>query len=180
MNYILTFSLGILTWPVLEYVLHRFLGHVFKANTLFKKEHSRHHAETNYFAPLKYKLLASIPICTVTIFLVSLITSSFLFGAIYTLGFIGMYAFYEWVHWSFHARAPKTKIGMNLRKHHFSHHFHNPKFNHGVTTTFMDRITGTYMKVEKVKVPKNIPLPWLFDKDTNQILSQYEDDFQLK
>jgi 4-hydroxysphinganine ceramide fatty acyl 2-hydroxylase len=180
MKYIFAVSIGIFTWPILEYILHRFLGHVLKLNTLFKKEHSRHHAETNYFAPLKYKLLASIPISTVAMLVASFVSSSLFLGAMYTLGFIGMYSLYEWVHWSFHAHGPKTKIGMRLRKHHFAHHFHNPKLNHGVTTTLLDRIAGTYVKVETVKVPKNIALPWLFEKGTNKISAKYTEDFQLK
>lgn len=180
MNYLLLTFLGILTWPVLEYLLHRYLGHVLKINTLFKKEHTRHHAETNYFAPLNYKLFAALPVCLVTMTLGSLIFNSWSLGLAYTSGFMGMFSVYEWVHWSFHAKAPKTNLGLKLRKHHFAHHFQNPKMNHGVTTTFIDKIAGTYICPEIIKVPKNIALPWLFDKDGKNIDSNYQNDFQFK
>jgi sterol desaturase/sphingolipid hydroxylase (fatty acid hydroxylase superfamily) len=180
MGFYIAFCSGVLSWPLLEYLLHRFLGHVFKVNTLFKKEHTRHHAETDYFAPLSYKSLAAIPVCTVSVLLVSLLTRSWELGATFTLGFIGMFSFYEYVHWSFHARAPKTKLGMRLRKHHLSHHFHNPKMNHGVTTTLIDRLMGTYLPVEIVKVPRNIALPWLFEAGKNTIDPKFVNDFQLR
>ena len=180
MKLFLSFAIGIITWPVLEYVLHRYLGHILKLNTLFKKEHTRHHVETNYFAPLLYKIFASIPICTTTFVLIGLLTSSWEIGASFTLGFISMYSFYEWAHWSFHARSPKTNLGMRLRKHHFAHHFHNPKMNHGVTTTIIDWIAGTFQPVDVVKVPKNIALPWLFEEDKTKISQKYSQDFQLR
>ena len=180
MTYILLTLLGILTWPVLEYLLHRFLGHVLKINTLFKKEHTRHHAETNYFAPLSYKIFAALPVCLLTLTLISLILNSWGAGLAFTIGFMGMFSTYEWVHWSFHAKAPKTRLGLRLRKHHFSHHFQNPKKNHGVTSTIIDKIAGTYLKPEIIKVPRNIALPWLFDRDGQNIDPKYQNDFQLK
>jgi hypothetical protein len=91
-----------------------------------------------------------------------------------------MFSVYEWVHWSFHAKAPKTQLGLRLRKHHFYHHFHNPKVNHGVTTTFIDKISKTYIKPGIIKVPKNIILPWLIEKDGQSIKPEYLDHFQLK
>ncbi len=180
MKYGLAFAIGIISWPFLEYILHRFLGHVLKVNTLFKKEHTRHHVETNYFAPLLYKIAASIPICASTMTLVTLITSDWKIALCYTIGFISMYTVYEWVHWSFHACAPRTKLGLRLRKHHFAHHFHNPKMNHGVTTTIIDRLAGTYVEVETIKVPKNIMLPWLLKKEAFGIDPKFENDFQLR
>jgi sterol desaturase/sphingolipid hydroxylase (fatty acid hydroxylase superfamily) len=180
MKVFMSFAFGIISWPILEYVLHRYLGHIFKINTLFKKEHTRHHVETNYFAPLHYKLIASIPICTTSFLTIGLATSSWALGGAFTFGFIGMYSFYEWAHWSFHAKGPKTNLGMTLRKHHFAHHFHNPKMNHGVTTRLIDKLAGTFQPVEVVKVPKNIALPWLFEDDKSTISAKYAKDFQIR
>ena len=43
---------GVVSWSLLEYVIHRWLGHDgrFRGNP-FGVEHVRHHAEGNYFAP---------------------------------------------------------------------------------------------------------------------------------
>jgi sterol desaturase/sphingolipid hydroxylase (fatty acid hydroxylase superfamily) len=174
------FSIGILCWPILEYMLHRFLGHDLKIKTLFKKEHTRHHAETNYFAPLKLKILAAIPVCTLAILFLSYVTNSLQTGMIFTAGFLAMFSLYEWVHWTIHAKAPKTKLGMKLRKHHLAHHFHNPKMNHGVTTTIIDKLVGTYLPVSIVKVPKSIPLPWLFEPGKQTIDPKFAEHFQIK
>jgi sterol desaturase/sphingolipid hydroxylase (fatty acid hydroxylase superfamily) len=180
MKLLLPLMTGIILWPLLEYVLHRFLGHVIKVNTLFKKEHSRHHAETNYFAPLTYKGAAAILVCTFIVLLVRFFSGSWEIAITFTVGFISMFAFYEWTHWSFHARAPRTKLGMKLRKHHFTHHFHNPKMNHGVTTTIIDKLVGTYLGAPVVMVPKNIALPWLFESGKDSIDPRFAQDFQLK
>lgn len=160
--------------------MHRFLGHDLKVKTLFKKEHTRHHAETNYFAPLTYKILAAVPVCGLAILLVSYLSGSWELGTAFISGFLAMYSFYEWFHWTIHAQAPKTKLGMKLRKHHLAHHFHNPKMNHGVTTRIIDKLTGTLLPIEVVKIPKNIPLPWLFEADKKTIKVIFAHDFQLK
>lgn len=177
---IIAFVIGVTSWPLIEYLLHRFLGHVIKVNTLFKKEHTRHHAETNYFAPLTYKLLAAIPMCAFTILFVRLITNSLQAGLSFTAGFVAMFSFYEWFHWTIHAKTPKTKIGLMLRKHHLAHHFHNPKMNHGVTTIFIDKIMGTFMPVEIVKIPKNVSFPWLIETDSKTIKDEFKNDFLIR
>jgi len=110
----------------------------------------------------------------------SFITSKIAYSSAFTLGFIIMYAFYEWTHWTFYKTAPTTSIGRKLRKHHLIHHFHNPKMNHGVTSTIFDLIFKTYINLPVVKVPKQISLPWLFEKGSDQVKTAYQDDYQLK
>ena len=180
MMIVMTFLIGIICWPLLEYLLHRFLGHDLKMKTLFKKEHTRHHAETNYFAPLAYKIFAAIPVCTLAVLIVTYMTSSWKIGITFTSGFLAMFSLYEWFHWTIHARAPRTKLGMKMRKHQLAHHFHNPKMNHGVTTTIIDKLVGTYLPVSIVKVPRSIPLPWLFGSDKQTIDHKFAEHFQIK
>jgi len=174
------FLIGIVSWPVLEYLLHRFLGHDLKLNTEFKKQHTRHHVETDYFAPNLLKAVAAIPAGIVAMAVVSFISGSWQLGLGFTVGFISMYTFYELVHWTFHFHEPKTSLGMKLRKHHFAHHFHNAKMNHGVTSTLLDRLFGTYIDVPVVKVPKQIVLPWMLDSDQKGIHPKFAKDFQIK
>jgi sterol desaturase/sphingolipid hydroxylase (fatty acid hydroxylase superfamily) len=180
MENLFVFILGLLSWPILEYLLHRFLGHVLKINTLFKKEHTRHHIETNYFAPMTYKIAAALPISVSALIMARFLSDSWSLGFFFTTGFILMYGIYEWTHWSFHARAPKTSLGMKLRKHHFAHHFHHPKMNHGVTSTLIDRLAGTYRPIEVIKVPRNVALPWLFDSGGQSIDHNFSKDFELR
>lgn len=90
-----------------------------------------------------------------------------------------MYVTYEYVHWSFHSKPPITKIGLQLRKHHFIHHFQNPKMNHGVTSTVMDRLLGTYLDSEIVKVPRKVALPWLFVNQSENLRPEFQKDFKI-
>lgn len=179
MKIILFAILGIITWPLMEYFLHRFLGHTLKLKTMFKIQHIRHHVETDYFAPNLLKIIAAIPTSLILLFFIAYITGSITLGMAFTFGFILMYCFYEWTHWNFHNRGPKTIIGRKLRKHHLTHHFHNPKMNHGVTSTIFDHIFKTYINLDVVKVPRQVSLPWLFESGANTVKAEYQDDYKL-
>lgn len=180
MKILICLLIGVFTWPVVEYTLHRFLGHDLKLKTLFKKEHTRHHAETNYFAPLKYKIAAAVPVITLAITGLNFITGDMVVAVTFTLGFVMMFSFYEYTHWSFHAKAPKSNFGLKLRKHHLSHHFQSPKMNHGVTSMWMDKAFGTYLETGIVKVPGAVAMPWMFGPDQTTLDPKYANDFMIK
>lgn len=168
----MAFLIGVFTWPFMEYVLHRYLGHVAKFNSEFKKQHGRHHIETHYFAPNYLKVVAAVPVSVFLVVSLRLVTGAWITGASFTLGFLVMYAVYEWVHWSFHFHAPRTRWGMILRKHHFAHHFHNAQMNHGVTMIFWDRVFRTHAPVDVVRVPRQFALPWLSE--------EHSSDFEIR
>ena len=155
---------GIVAWTFAEYMLHRFLGHEHKGKNFFKAEHSVHHSVANYFAPTYKKLIAAVIVAGVLLFILSLFIP-ILNAAAFVVGFVGMYSLYEITHFRYHASKPLVKPFIILRKHHFYHHFHNPKKNHGVTTRFWDRVFGTFVKVESVKVPKQMSMHWLMLQD---------------
>ncbi|MBS1961282.1 MAG: sterol desaturase family protein [Bdellovibrionales bacterium] len=176
---ILSVLFGVLTWPVLEYALHRFLGHVWRRDTLFRREHLRHHREKDYFATAGYKIAAAVPAVLVFWGIGTLATASARFGAAYAAGATSMVAFYEWFHWRCHARAPLTALGLRLRKHHFHHHFRNAKSNFGVTGTWMDRLLGTYAPTSVVGIPRDFRCEWLFDANGTTIAEAYAGHFAL-
>ena len=164
MKWLILFSVGVLSWTLLEYLIHRFLGHKESRKGIIKKEHSKHHQEAHYFAPLSGKLvLAAI------VFLASWLIFFLLFGPIggwsFAAGLAFMYAMYEITHRRFHVKDPLLGYGLRMRKHHFYHHFRNPKVNHGVTTALWDRIFGTYQPVDKVPVPGSMKMVWLSDRN---------------
>lgn len=129
---------GILLWPIMEYLLHRFVGHEWKVNTLFKREHRKHHAVKDFFAPTLYKLIAAV----IVVSLITLATRSLLFATSFTL----MYLFYEWTHYSIHKFKPRTEWGRRMRAHHLHHHFENARTNFGVTNTIFDHVFKTAAK----------------------------------
>lgn len=167
---------GIVFWTFMEYVLHRFLGHVHKGNNFFKAEHLTHHSKVNYFAPFYKKIIASFILSIILFFILSLFFS-FLPSLGFSLGFYGMYIIYENTHFRYHRFEPLIPPFIILRKHHFYHHFHNPNVNHGVTTRFWDRVFGTFVNVDFVKVPKSMCMSWLLNDD--QIKPKYQKHFNL-
>jgi sterol desaturase/sphingolipid hydroxylase (fatty acid hydroxylase superfamily) len=170
--------IGFALWPLLEYLIHRFLGHELRLPTLFKKEHSLHHSTGDYFAPGIKKTFAAIPVTAILFGFSYLLVG--LYGAIaFSASFMTSYLMYEYFHKDFHVTAPKTKMGAILRKHHFAHHFNNPKLNHGVTTRLFDRVFGTFQEYELVKVPRKNAMIWLLD-ETGNVKPQYASDYKLR
>ena len=170
------FFLGIILWTFIEYVLHRFLGHVHKGKNFFKAEHSLHHSKFEYFAPASKKAVSALIVFGMLFFSLRLVfTMENVFS--FLVGLFGMYFLYELTHFRFHAKNPVAKPFVILRKHHFYHHFHNPKTNFGVTTRFWDRVFGTFIKVEKVRIPQKMAMNWLLDG--KNIKDKYSLDFYL-
>lgn len=176
MTILLLFSLGVIFWSFLEYVIHRFLGHKKIHKGLVKKEHSKHHVEVHYFSPMVGKFLLS---------LIVLITTSTLFylffgiiGISFSIGLTLMYLMYEITHRRFHIKEPILKYGLLMRKRHFYHHFKNPKMNFGVTTSFWDKVFKTYQPVEKVNIPKSVKVDWILNKE-GDIKEKYISHFNM-
>ena len=160
----------------MEYMLHRFLGHVHKGKNFFKAEHKMHHAKANYFAPVYKKVVAAVAV-SIALFLLLNVFLSALNAVSFITGFMGMYFLYERTHYRYHQKEPVAKPFIVLRKHHFYHHFHDPNMNHGVTTRFWDRVFGTYVEVEVVVVPKRMSMSWLVSEE--EIRTPYRAHFRL-
>lgn len=172
----IAFIAGVILWTLLEYLMHRFLGHEHKGKNLFKAEHGQHHAKYNYFAPAYKKALLAL-VVTTTLFTLMQAIVSYSISLAFLSGFLGMYIIYEVTHYRFHIRKPVAKPFILLRKHHFYHHFHNPKSNHGVTTRFWDRVFGTFVPVEKVRVPRKMAMQWLLQNE--EVKPVYKPHFYL-
>jgi 4-hydroxysphinganine ceramide fatty acyl 2-hydroxylase len=174
----LFFIIGILLWTLMEYVLHRFLGHEHKGKNLFKDEHLAHHSQVHYFAPAYKKFLSAI-IVSVLLFGFMILFFHWQNAISFILGLMGMYGMYELCHSRFHKKDPLFQRFVVLRKHHFYHHFHNPKLNHGVTTRFWDKVFGTFHPVgeEMIKIPRKVAMIWLMNGEA--IKPEYESHFLL-
>ena len=172
---IVALLIGVISWTFAEYMLHRFLGHEHKGKNFFKAEHGMHHSKANYFAPAYKKAIAAVAVSTILFGIINLFAG---YGVAigFIVGFVGMYGVYEATHFRFHAANPIKPL-LFMRKHHFYHHFHNPRKNHGVTTRFWDRVFGTFHPVEQVRVPRSMSMNWLVAD--NEIRSQYAGHFQL-
>lgn len=176
--FVIAFIAGVVTWTFLEYTLHRFVGHKKHGKNEFTKEHQTHHRLGHYFAPFYKKMLFAILVLGISTLVTGLILGWYI-GFTYSFGIASMYLFYEWLHKRAHTHGPLNFYGRWLRKHHFYHHFKNPKMNHGVTTPFWDIVFGTRQTIDKVPVPRKMVLPWLIDKSGN-ILPQFEGDYDVR
>ena len=176
-----SFIAGLLSWSLLEYVLHRFAFHrEVKQRTLHErifgarmaKEHLEHHAKVDWFIPLWQKLAVALPIIGGVFALGMLIAAATVASGI-TIGLLVGWIGYELIHRWIHVAEPRNAYGRWARKHHLSHHFGNAKLNHGVSSPIWDRVFGTYAPDAIVSVPRrHAPkFPWLLD-DPNAELKQ--------
>lgn len=154
---------GALSWTLLEYWIHRELGHRRTGNP-FGVEHVRHHATTHYFAPSGKKACVAVPVIAGLAALLVWPLGVAPAGA-FALGLGVMYLLYEVVHRRAHTHAPRGRYARWLRRHHFHHHFHAPATNHGVTSPVWDVVFGTLARPGVVRVPEKHAMTWLVGED---------------
>lgn len=178
---VLAFALGVLTWSFLEYTIHRWLGHDRRLvwRTPFGVEHTAHHSRGNYFAAWYKKALAALLAIALVAPLAILVGGTGP-GVAYTAGFVGFYLVYELVHRLLHVWQGVGPYARWARRHHFFHHFHDPRLNHGVTSPIWDLVFGTYRRPERIAVPKKLAMRWLVDPLTGTVRSGLAADYQLR
>jgi sterol desaturase/sphingolipid hydroxylase (fatty acid hydroxylase superfamily) len=148
--------LGILTWTLAEYLIHRYPFHWSPKNKLGKQlvysMHGNHHEDP--FDPLR----GVMPIAP-AIFYISLLYLFFKFFLpvqylnIFFAGFLIGYLCYDGIHYYTHHAKPKNKIGKYLRRVHLVHHVHDDTM-FGISSPLWDFVFGTYVK-KTYKVPKD-------------------------
>jgi sterol desaturase/sphingolipid hydroxylase (fatty acid hydroxylase superfamily) len=171
------FILGSFGWTFAEYALHNWYGHKAKGKNEFSREHLAHHIDASYYPASWKKAFATIQVLPF-IFAIMCYLSGFLYGSIFTFGFLITYLTYELVHRRIHTHEPKNLYSKFIRKHHAYHHFSNPRYNHGVTSPIWDIIFGTYRSIDIIKVPENNAMKWLLDENNN-IKEIYKNDYEL-
>jgi sterol desaturase/sphingolipid hydroxylase (fatty acid hydroxylase superfamily) len=171
--------LGALTWSFMEYVIHRWLGHDTRTRpNPFATEHVRHHGEGNYFAPGWKKALAALAVVGLlsgpAIWLAG--TSA---GLAFVLSFAGTYLGYEAMHRRAHTHAGIGAYGRFARRHHFYHHFTDPRMNHGVTSPVWDWVFGTLRPPGVIRVPERLAMHWLIDPETRAVRPEHAEHYEL-
>jgi len=170
---------GVLTWTLLEYMIHRWMGHDRRfRRTPFGVEHIRHHIEGNYFAPTWKKLIIAAVVLVVACIPATAIAGTAP-GIAYVAGLMCFYGVYEWLHRREHTHAGIGPYGRWARRHHFHHHFVDGRTNHGVTTPLWDLAFGTYQKPTTIKVPPKLCMAWLLDPATGDVRAAHAATYQL-
>ena len=176
---IVAFVLGALTWSLLEYLIHRFLGHEPRLRpNPFAAEHIRHHSEGDYFAPT-WKKLGVAALLTALLVWPATWLAGFGPGLAYLGGLMGFYGVYEVLHRREHTRPGIGAYGRWARQHHFAHHYSDARFNHGVTSPLWDLVFRTWKPVPVVRVPRRFVMPWLKDPVTGEVRAEFADRFTM-
>jgi sterol desaturase/sphingolipid hydroxylase (fatty acid hydroxylase superfamily) len=145
--------LGMFTWTLTEYFLHKYVFHWTNDSPFGKRihflVHGVHHDYPSDKDRLVMPLLLSVPLGVLFYGLFA-----FVFGR--TIGdplFAGMvvgYLFYDGTHYYVHHFVPTTRWGKFLRRHHMTHHFADHDGGFGVSSPLWDLMFHT-MPVRKAK-----------------------------
>ncbi|MGI9432529.1 MAG: sterol desaturase family protein [Myxococcota bacterium] len=130
-------TLGFLSWSFVEYLVHGILAHRYQ--TFVTPLHGAHHKDPHavFTSPAAW-----VPAAIVIFAATALAAGPSLAGA-FTGGMLLGFGRYEYMHWRFHFRNPRSEREQRLRSHHLAHHFRDARAYHGVTTRFWDRVFGT-------------------------------------
>lgn len=180
MSVVLAAALGAVTWSLLEYVIHRWLGHDRRLlRNVFGREHTQHHAKGHYFAPAWKKAAAAV-VTSVLLGVPAVLVAGPALGGAWTAGLVGFYLTYEVIHRRLHVSPGWGPYARWARRHHFYHHFHDPSVNHGVTSPVWDVVFGTRVTVTAVDVPERLAMPWLLDAETGDVRAGLDGVWRLK
>ncbi len=170
---------GAVTWTVLEYLIHRWLGHDVRLRpNPFAAEHVRHHSEGDYFAPTSKKVVTA-GAATLLLYFPARALAGDAVGLCFVVGFVGMYVTYEVVHRRDHTHPGIGRYARFLRRHHFYHHFVDPASNHGVTSPIWDWVFGTWRSAGVIRVPRKLAMPWLVDSDTGELRAVHAEHYEI-
>ena len=146
-------AIGLLIWPMVEYLLHRFVFHFSPKNPSERMKrilflmHGVHHAQPREKSKLVMPPVVSIPLAAIFYGLFLGVVGSLLKLPTYVdgifAGFMLGYVIYDMTHYALHHFSFKGEYFVKLRRHHMAHHFktHNQRF--GVSTWLWDDVFGT-------------------------------------
>jgi dihydroceramide fatty acyl 2-hydroxylase len=141
------FALGLLTWSLAEYLLHRFVFH-FQPDMRWGRRlhfiiHGVHHDYPHDPMRLVMPPSVSIPLAIVTF-----LGFRALLGAEWSLpffaGFVVGYLFYDMTHYHIHHHRTQNRLSLLLRRYHYRHHFQQSNRGFGVTSPIWDKVFGTF------------------------------------
>jgi sterol desaturase/sphingolipid hydroxylase (fatty acid hydroxylase superfamily) len=147
----IAFASAILMYPVVWYLLHRYILHsrfLYRFSStarLWKRIHYDHHQDPNRLDVLFGSLTNTIPTLLIATLPVGYLIggwSGALTAAASAMLFTCVYEFCHCVqHLNFQPKHPWLK---RIKKLHMAHHFHNENGNYGIISFWVDRVLGTH------------------------------------
>lgn len=138
--WLLTALIGVLSWTLIEYLLHRFVLHQMPLIALM---HDAHHQVPLAFIGTPTWL--SLSVIGGFVFLPAWAVGSLNAASGAAVGVMAGFLWYGIVHHAIHYRRPR-RIAKRLlwaSRRHAQHHYAHRPGNFGVTTSFWDRVFGT-------------------------------------
>lgn len=144
----LLFIAGLITFTLVEYLMHRFLFHLMPKNEKQEKFaytiHGVHHDYPKDKDRLAMPIPLSVTLAALFFLFYRLIMGDAVFG--FLPGFLMGYASYLWVHYMVHAFRPPKSFWKILWVHHGIHHYKEPHSAFGVSSPLWDVIFRTMPK----------------------------------
>jgi dihydroceramide fatty acyl 2-hydroxylase len=138
--------IGIFTWTLTEYVLHRFAFH-FPAKSRLGKWlvflfHGNHHHDPKDKTRLVMPPSGSIPIMLVLYYLFALVVPQPWIEPFVAFFIIG-YLIYDYIHYATHHFPMKNRVAKYLKIYHLKHHFSGESGRYGVSSPLWDKVFGS-------------------------------------
>jgi 4-hydroxysphinganine ceramide fatty acyl 2-hydroxylase len=142
------FALGVLSWTLLEYIIHRCVFH-YEPKSRWGKSlhfiiHGVHHDYPNDSRRLVMPPSVSIPLAILFWVLFAVIFGPF--APAISAGFGFGYVCYDSIHYATHHFALKRGIGLWLKQYHLRHHYKDDHAGYGVSSPLWDYVFRTTRK----------------------------------
>lgn len=147
---LLLIVLGLLSWSLGEYFLHRFILHCASHVTSPRSVqvmHLVHHDDPQGVDQLFLSPWICVPTATAYCLLTWTILGNWQSMAFLFIGAIAGYCCYEWLHYQAHHGHSSLRMLKYLKKYHLLHHGETPNLRFGVTSPLFDYFFGTFRSV---------------------------------
>jgi len=141
-------AVGLFSWSLFEYVMHRFIFHYDARSRLVRNflyhAHISHHEDPVGKSQLSASLILGLPIGAVYWPLAWAGTGSWVAASWMFIGLAAGFFSYKWVHFQCHHRRNRLRLLRYLRHYHLLHHYKTPALRFGVTSPLFDLVFGTF------------------------------------
>ena len=149
------FALGILTWTLVEYAMHRWVFHYQPKSRFGKQLHFLFHG-VHHDYPKDASRLVMPPVVSIPLALLFCALFFVAFGRVAPAVFAGFligYLFYDMVHYATHHFSMKRGPWLWLKKYHMRHHYDDDHVGYGVSSPLWDYVFGT--RAPRPEAPAN-------------------------
>jgi sterol desaturase/sphingolipid hydroxylase (fatty acid hydroxylase superfamily) len=160
--WLLTALFGVLSWTLVEYILHRFVLHRIP---VFALMHGAHHQVPLAFIGTPTWL--SLGVIGALVFLPAWALGTLVTASGLAAGLMAGFLWYGIIHHAIHYRRPRMIARRLLRasRRHARHHCAQQAGNYGVTTAFWDRVFGTTLNADAERSSQSLNMragykPW--------------------